>query len=130
PSHPRRAGNYVAHLEAVSGDFGATLNLSGRNRPPATNQLRLSESVHRGVHYSFASHRAGFGEYRCLRPLGVVAATALAALLLVAAHAKNDSAGVAGSDGGAEMEDCNCWDDFLEEQPKKQPNQTTPINDD
>jgi hypothetical protein len=61
----------------------------------------------------------------------VVAATALAALLLVApAHAKNDSAGVASSDGAAEMEDCNCWDDLLEELPKKQPNQTTPMNDD
>jgi len=54
-----------------------------------------------------------------------VAAIALGALLLVASsHAQDDSSGVAVS-VGAEMQDCNCWDDFLDqlqEQPNQSPN--------
>jgi hypothetical protein len=58
-----------------------------------------------------------------------VATIALGALLLVApAHAENDSPGVAGS-AGAEMQDCNCWEELLEQLQEEQPNEYPKSND-
>jgi hypothetical protein len=58
----------------------------------------------------------------------VAAFALLGALLLVApGHAEASPPGVSGS--AAEMQDCNCWDDLLEQLQEEQRNESPKSND-
>jgi hypothetical protein len=58
-----------------------------------------------------------------------VAAIALSFVLVTGARAKSNS--WAGADNaGAQMEDCNCWEDFLEENLPTENPAEPPVNDD
>ena len=58
----------------------------------------------------------------------IVAAT-IGVAALFTAHAENDSPSTAGS-SGAEMQDCNCWDDLLEQLQEEQQNEPPPQSND
>jgi hypothetical protein len=58
-----------------------------------------------------------------------VAAIALGAVLVAArAHAEDDYPGVAGS-VRPQMQDCDCWDDFLEQLQEEQPDGSSKSDD-
>jgi hypothetical protein len=60
--------------------------------------------------------------------IAAIAAIAVAAVSLAAsAYAENYAPG--GSNNPAEMQDCNCWDDFLEQLQQEQRNESSKSND-